>query len=205
MTTLPESTADVLPNDAAELASDDVVPAESPTFQMLLASKRKRQAATRRKIFSIPGYDGMLGAKIQCADAHGLMLDASAGLEDAEITKENIDEVLRARCSLIARATIEIYARDDEMRPWRPLREREGGPATPIRFDERLVRYLDGTPEELPHPEGLEAGTADAVRWVIGEGNDTNLAGWFMDLVMWFAKETPDADDELVGESSAPN
>ena len=179
--------------DAPVFAPADEAP---DSLQALLRTKRKRQAMQRRRVFELPGYDGLVGVKMRAADAHGMFADQSAGLDDGDITEANVESVMRSRREMIARSCVEIMVRHASVGAWKPLAEELGDGLGVVRFDERFAGFLGAEPGEVTSAE-------EVVGFALSY--DFNLASLYMEFLGWVGNESPLEDDELVGESSAAN
>lgn len=173
------------------------VPHEAPdSFQALLRSKRTRQAMQRRRVFELPGFDGLLGMRARSADASAMFADVAATMDDSEINEETVGRVMHDRAALVARSCVEIVCRREAgagQHGWNPLADELGDGGGPVRFDQRLCEFLG-----VDLREG--DGSVEAVRYAVPY--DMNFAGLYMELIAWFGAENPLDDDELVGESS---
>lgn len=171
------------------------VPQEAPdSLVALLRKKRERQAAQRTRVFELPGYDDLIGARLRTIDELGILSDPSIEDDEADITKEQADALFDARRLSIARSCVEIVARESADDDWKPLAEMIGDGLGPVRFDQRLVEFLGGTVKPTD-------GVVDAVKFVMSK--PLPFSGFMQIFVAWCSLANPLDDDEVVGESSA--
>lgn len=173
----------------------DAAPSEdAESIVAMLRTRRKRQAATRTRVFELPGYDDLIGARLRTVDERGVLNDANVMLGEGEASEGDAKALFDARRLTIVRSTVEIVVRASTGDVWRPLADELKDGLGPVKFDQRLIEALGGT-------VGPNDGAIEATRFVMS--NALTFLGFYTVFAQWCSLDNPLDDDELVGESSA--
>jgi hypothetical protein len=174
---------------------DAAPPSEhADSLAAMLRLKRQRQAAARTRVFELPGYGLCLGARLRTAEERDVIADAAVMLGNAEVSDDDAAEMFNARRVTIARACVEVVARNTPDEAWTPISKLLDDGLGPVRFDQRLVEFLGGSTTDA-------ASATDAVKFVVDKA--LPFLGLYGLYAEWCAIDEPLDDDELVGESSA--